>query len=807
LQYNVSFCYTDIFRKHIKQRRIAFFTVALLSLCVKGKKNKTKGCIMKIMQKLMILILVKLLLTGSAIANTESTALVTSLGKDITVTLPAPYNETVYCGTFNGTINSNATQFYCIDITHELVWNDPYQDVSSTDSNLTYVLNNYYPAKAYPYTGSLSTVESEAGAVQLALWHFSDGLVIDNCTNVDASVKTRADAIVSDALTNAHAFTLNSFEIVIPPQSFNIGSPIQFTVQAFDDRGIAMPNVSVTLSTTGGTLSSTSVTTDNTGVTPTVTLTPSAGMTSATISATGTVGIPAGTKYYDVANPNGDQKLILATPTVAIRTISTQVTWYNQIILAVTKTADKTSGNNGDIINYTITVSNTGTSQAQNVVVSDQLPAILSFISSTPAGVFNPSTGTWSVGTLNAGSSASIVIKTQLNYSNSGANSFSLGTAADYNAFILDTLIQPSSDVQGKLAVGSSCDIHNYSVGDQLPANSGDVLVVGNHLTFISGRVYNGATVYQNYITSTTEFTSDGGIFQDSVINFSAAKLYLQNLSGQLASESMTDTAVYQYGGVVLNSSKTGLVVFDVDGSKLLNTNDISITVPANTTVLINVSGTNSKLYGGFEVNGTTKDKVIMNFYQAQTLTISNIGVNACILAPYADVTFPTGLVTGQFIVRKMTGTGQINLCPFTGFITRDTTVTNIATVAYANQNNMPCFYQANVSQANVKAGISQVNGINNNNNIKVESFNLEQNYPNPFNPSTKIRFSVAQSVNVKISVYNITGQLVAVLANGYFNNGSYEVTFNASNFASGIYLYQIQAGNYIQTKKMVLMK
>jgi hypothetical protein len=86
-------------------------------------------------------------------------------------------------------------------------------------------------------------------------------------------------------------------------------------------------------------------------------------------------------------------------------------------------------------------------------------------------------------------------------------------------------------------------------------------------------------------------------------------------------------------------------------------------------------------------------------------------------------------------------------------------------------------------------------------------SFNLEQNYPNPFNPSTNIKYSVPESGNVKLAVYNTVGEEVAVLVNGNIESGIHEVSFNASNLPSGVYLYKLQSANSIQTKKMMLLK
>jgi len=85
--------------------------------------------------------------------------------------------------------------------------------------------------------------------------------------------------------------------------------------------------------------------------------------------------------------------------------------------------------------------------------------------------------------------------------------------------------------------------------------------------------------------------------------------------------------------------------------------------------------------------------------------------------------------------------------------------------------------------------------------------FKLQQNYPNPFNPTTKISYTIGNAGHVTLKVYNIMGQYIATLVDGYKNADSYEVNFNASNLSSGIYLYELRAGNNVITKKMVLMK
>jgi hypothetical protein len=86
-------------------------------------------------------------------------------------------------------------------------------------------------------------------------------------------------------------------------------------------------------------------------------------------------------------------------------------------------------------------------------------------------------------------------------------------------------------------------------------------------------------------------------------------------------------------------------------------------------------------------------------------------------------------------------------------------------------------------------------------------NFDLSQNYPNPFNPSTTIRYSTPVAGTVELKVYNMLGQLVETLVNDSQPAGSYVVTFNASRLASGVYLYQLKVGDYLLSKKMVLVK
>lgn len=85
--------------------------------------------------------------------------------------------------------------------------------------------------------------------------------------------------------------------------------------------------------------------------------------------------------------------------------------------------------------------------------------------------------------------------------------------------------------------------------------------------------------------------------------------------------------------------------------------------------------------------------------------------------------------------------------------------------------------------------------------------YSLLQNYPNPFNPSTIISFNLPEKSNIKLSVYNVLGQVVATLVNGVVDAGTHNVTFDASNLNSGVYFYKLEADHFTQTMKMMLTK
>ena len=91
--------------------------------------------------------------------------------------------------------------------------------------------------------------------------------------------------------------------------------------------------------------------------------------------------------------------------------------------------------------------------------------------------------------------------------------------------------------------------------------------------------------------------------------------------------------------------------------------------------------------------------------------------------------------------------------------------------------------------------------------NLIVDEFKLFQNYPNPFNPTTTIRFTISDVRFTTLKLYDVLGNEIKALVNEEKSTGNYEVKFDASSLPSGIYFYQLRAGSFVETKKMILLK
>jgi N-acetylneuraminic acid mutarotase len=221
-------------------------------------------------------------------------------------------------------------------------------------------------------------------------------------------------------------------------------------------------------------------------------------------------------------------------------------------------------------------------------------------------------------------------------------------------------------------------------------------------------------------------------------------------------------------------------------------------------------------MFAGAEVNnkiyviGGTSDWVISDY---------TIWENDSIWIIPVELTSFTATTNGKKVTLNWSTSTELNNLGFeiqrstegiefitVGFVNGNGTTTEPQTYSYADKNldNGKYYYRLKQVDYNGSYEYSDV--------VEVDfrafiSFLLEQNYPNPFNPSTTIGFGLQEKCNIKITIMNSIGEEVAVLLNEEMDSGYHTVEFNASNLPSGVYFYQLRAGDYINTKKMLLLK
>ncbi len=361
--------------------------------------------------------------------------------------------------------------------------------------------------------------------------------------------------------------------------------------------------------------------------------------------------------------------------------------------ITVEKFASDSSVIDGQKVTYTIRAKNIGTAKATGVEVADILPQGVIYKSHTATKGTFAVTRTmvdfpiWKIGDIDAGATEELVITCEVDIDTLLTAAFDLGLAKDYNLFVIEDLTQPSSDTEGKIAVGGDAMLSNYSVAYELNGATDDVLIVNGNLTFTSGRVFYGNAVYGDS-TNLPDIlvTVDGTLRKEKVLDFEQAKVELQSLSKTIGAYSQTGEVLYEFSGVHLNGSDPFLNVFNVSGNRLTNATELSISVPNGSVVLVNVDSTFIHWNGGLTVSGTARNNVLYNFHEAEVLEIEQIDITGSLLAPFAFVDFYSGVIHGQFIAKNVYGTGQFNLAPFNGNIPASKEFTNSAFLWTVNE-------------------------------------------------------------------------------------------------------------------------
>ena len=231
----------------------------------------------------------------------------TGVGRNVTFTDPyTNSSRETFAGEMIATVDGNPTKFYCIDIRRTLSFPDVcHRDSAVSNPKIIYILNNYRPYAANP--DSLDDNERERAAIQLAIWHFSDGVNANTITS--SSIRARTLEIIADANANG------AFTDVVATISIEAGvSPDDFYVKTVNQSNVGIAVNNIVLTYDEGTLSTYLVNTNSSGISPDITVT---GPGFGTLTATAMVTMPQGITY----TCPGKQRLVIAMPTVGERKV------------------------------------------------------------------------------------------------------------------------------------------------------------------------------------------------------------------------------------------------------------------------------------------------------------------------------------------------------------------------------------------------------------------------------------------------------------------------------------------------------
>lgn len=257
------------------------------------------------------------------------------------------------------------------------------------------------------------------------------------------------------------------------------------------------------------------------------------------------------------------------------------------------------------------------------------------------------------------------------------ASAANLGAANDYGIFVFGN-VNTTSDCQGRVAVGGDATFTGYSIAEYVTDYTVPSLVVGGDLSYTSGTIY-GDSYVAGSINKFQYVTLQNGTMHNpaAVIDFAAARDYLTSTSaawGSLSDSGSIDINQYSHN-ITLTANQAGLNVFNITADQLNACQGLTINAAnAASTVLVNVigksksvSGTDCWFHGGLSLTGTSANKVIYNFTDAENLTINGIGVEGTVFAPKAALAFSNGHINGSLIGASFEGSGQVNNYTFTG--------------------------------------------------------------------------------------------------------------------------------------------
>lgn len=247
------------------------------------------------------------------------------------------------------------------------------------------------------------------------------------------------------------------------------------------------------------------------------------------------------------------------------------------------------------------------------------------------------------------------------------------------------------------------------------------------------------------------------------------------------------------FAGILGASVTTGLGVY-ASTNNGLTWSTVNFGFPPQTTIYSMVN------YNGYIFGTSTDGQIFRTTNNGITWLLLNSGMPTFYNPVYAIAKFNNNLLVGCNDGIFMTTNQGQNWIPQNQGIREDAQFQRNAIVQCGNY----VFAPANIGIH--RRDLNQVS-IQNISTIASQSYKLSQNYPNPFNPATKIRFELPKSSFVELKIYNSLGKEIDVLVNEKLSAGVFEKIFNASKLSSGVYFYKLSTDEFIETKKMLLIK